>query len=536
MFRQTSSRNHRSKGFKVKHALQIFLLLAVCIWLLYQVKHSHDKKKAFDENNARIANKAEVLDTTDEILKLGRKDLNRGVEMASENTKRAEEEIEEEEEEERKPEEPEDEERVVDEERGGGDDEIDEHDQERVDEEAERGEDFGDDEEKETHEEEKEQNEEKEGQNEDTGSSLEDQDHEEGDKNSQEAREENYKGDDASSAVVRDTQMIRSEVENGGGSGNLDSEQQTENLEKNNVENENKTNDMENGHIDQNGSSPMVGETTVVADGETVDNPSVNATASEEKGAEIILSKSENNSLPNSPATESNDQTELHNNATSENAETHGSNLQNEMSILGSTQDQNVMASTEMSEHENPNSEHAALEQTGKFETTAGLEVSDGNTTSSLTTDDNTNAGQAEVNSSEQNNSNSQTKSEQTEISDMTAKSEDSGENNASSSTENGNADADHAETNGSKQNDSDSQIAASEQTEKSDMSAGSDKSDEDNASSLTADENVDAVKPETTDSSSSFVTQEEKDALTDLGTLPEVETGGRSTEDVAAE
>lgn len=49
MFKQGSNRYPRSKGFKVKHAFQIALLVAVSIWLLYQVKHSHDKKQAYEK-------------------------------------------------------------------------------------------------------------------------------------------------------------------------------------------------------------------------------------------------------------------------------------------------------------------------------------------------------------------------------------------------------------------------------------------------------------------------------------------------------
>ena len=77
MLRQSSSRNHRSRGLKLKKALQISLLVLVSVWLLYQVKHSYEKKAAYVENN-------DNNDTSDvhkddqsqgEIIKLGRKDL-----------------------------------------------------------------------------------------------------------------------------------------------------------------------------------------------------------------------------------------------------------------------------------------------------------------------------------------------------------------------------------------------------------------------------------------------------------------------------
>ncbi|OIW12842.1 hypothetical protein TanjilG_24775 [Lupinus angustifolius] len=71
MIKRLPSRNQRSKGIKVKHVIQIILLLGVCLWLIYQVKHNHDKKKEFDENDAKLS----VRTQTDEVLKLGTKDL-----------------------------------------------------------------------------------------------------------------------------------------------------------------------------------------------------------------------------------------------------------------------------------------------------------------------------------------------------------------------------------------------------------------------------------------------------------------------------
>lgn len=72
MYRQYSSRNQRNKGMKVKHALRICVFLAVCFWLIYQVKHSHDKKKEFEESD--------VDDPLDRgsiggLIKIGRKEI-----------------------------------------------------------------------------------------------------------------------------------------------------------------------------------------------------------------------------------------------------------------------------------------------------------------------------------------------------------------------------------------------------------------------------------------------------------------------------
>jgi hypothetical protein len=82
MLRQVSSRNNRSKGLKVKGALQLFLLSAVTIWLLYQVKHSYDEKKTSDRNKEKsgeelLSSIKDELSTTpgEELLGFGRKDL-----------------------------------------------------------------------------------------------------------------------------------------------------------------------------------------------------------------------------------------------------------------------------------------------------------------------------------------------------------------------------------------------------------------------------------------------------------------------------
>ncbi|XP_077233972.1 uncharacterized protein LOC143876169 [Tasmannia lanceolata] len=425
MFRQTSSRNQKTRGFRVKHALQIALLVAVCIWLLYQVKHSYDKRKAFQASNANISDKVEG---SHEILKLGRKDLNRVVEVVSVDDKHGEEE--ENEEEESKQDE------IEDEGRGGGDDEIDAHDQENAEEETEHREDFANEEEGENDEnkeskereemerneeneekdeneenlekvkeeneenmekekEENEENKENDAQNEDAGS-VGNLDHD-GNRNSNEAREAQYNGDDASSAVVKDTLLLRSESGNEV-SGNSDGDQ-VENTEKHELDNDNKTNAAEDGHVDQNESTnPNSGELpTVSGDSETVYNTSLNATDSEESGAVISLSKLENESLPNSTMTESNSQTEFHNNATLENTENPDSSLQNGTTTLDSTQDQDATVNIENSDQENPNAQTVGLEQTEGTNTTDGVEESDVKSVSTLDTNADGDAAQNET-------------------------------------------------------------------------------------------------------------------------------------------
>ncbi|OMO50872.1 hypothetical protein CCACVL1_30176 [Corchorus capsularis] len=114
MLKQSASRNQRYKGFKVKHVLQICVLLALCIWLLNQVKNNYEK------NGSGILQEA--------AMKLGRKDLDPQVQRSSNENEDVEGE---EEVEEIKAEETEDDGR------GGGDDEIDGRNREKAEEEVE---------------------------------------------------------------------------------------------------------------------------------------------------------------------------------------------------------------------------------------------------------------------------------------------------------------------------------------------------------------------------------------------------------------
>ncbi|XVE95098.1 hypothetical protein REPUB_Repub02eG0067300 [Reevesia pubescens] len=177
MLKQSANRNQRYKGFKVKHVLQICVLLALCIWLLNQVRNTYDKKG--NGIFQKVANEHGVV-------KLGRKDLDPEVKGSSiENSESGEVEGEEEVEE-SKPEESEDDGS------GGGDDEIDGRDREKAEgEENEEVEDLIDEEDSE-----------KENQIEDL-SLLEEQTMNEDDENLQDPTEEQYKSDDDSSAVLQ---------------------------------------------------------------------------------------------------------------------------------------------------------------------------------------------------------------------------------------------------------------------------------------------------------------------------------------------
>ncbi|KAL2349526.1 hypothetical protein Fmac_003526 [Flemingia macrophylla] len=259
MIKRSPSRNQRSRGIKVKHVLQITLLLGVCFWLIYQVKHSHDKKKEFDENDAKMSVRSRS--------KLGRKDLHLSKDEVNQNEKPEEEDEDEndveddddkhehsaheegnehesvekddkdgvrgggdeQEEDENKSDEMEDE-------KGGGDDEIDVNDQEQSavdtdhDEES-MDEDKGNEEE----------SDEKEKENIKEGSLA--------SNNSHEAREENYKGDDASSAVSHDAGTISAETEA------LSIENSAVNSEMNLTKSENSTNYSEETNKNQHSSN-----------------------------------------------------------------------------------------------------------------------------------------------------------------------------------------------------------------------------------------------------------------------------------------
>uniref|UniRef100_A0A6V7QWW8 Uncharacterized protein n=1 Tax=Ananas comosus var. bracteatus TaxID=296719 RepID=A0A6V7QWW8_ANACO len=89
MLRQVSSRNHRSKGFKLKNALQICLLVVVTIWLLFQVKHSYDKKSEYEDRNAHLSSiKHERDGDRHKAFEIGRKGLPRDVRIEDERCDR----------------------------------------------------------------------------------------------------------------------------------------------------------------------------------------------------------------------------------------------------------------------------------------------------------------------------------------------------------------------------------------------------------------------------------------------------------------
>lgn len=301
MLKKSPSRSSRSKGIKVKHILQIVLLVGVCFWLIYQVKRSHDKKKEFDQKDNEITIKTQDGGGR---LNLGRKGLDPQVEEVHPGEKQEEDEEEEtggeEEDSKHEGEEGREEQKneAVDEEdegskheeetdddgRGGGDEDIDENDQEKADNEADREVENVDDERlKEDGDEDAGGNEErgKEDQRENENSSDE-QENESGDRSTHEAREENYKGDDASSAVAHDDHSTTSETEE------MNLENSNENLELNSNEQNSESSDIEEFKRIHN-SSRLTEEVDKMAKNETSTNENFSHVKLNENTSSLLM-------------------------------------------------------------------------------------------------------------------------------------------------------------------------------------------------------------------------------------------------------
>ncbi|KAM0951575.1 hypothetical protein DsansV1_C03g0027031 [Dioscorea sansibarensis] len=293
MLRQTPSRNQRARGFRMKHALQIFLLTAICVWLLYQIKHSHDKKREMEESNSKISNK--LAANEDGRFNFGRKDLPHAEQIESVNETQVEEEKEETEEEDEQ--EPKQEEALDEDERGVGDDSIDEKDQYRGDEEAEEAEKDVKDEEAD--------------------------DESDNVRDFQEAREENYRKDDVAGSVHRETQTTESETGDDESTDNTDKKEEEKlNLAdetKNVMENNNTTNlgEVDNSKVNVSGldmaqnKSTSNGNVAVVG---MIENG--NVTAENQSPNVIVVEKKESEDINHSTSTTAgslNNETEMKN-------------------------------------------------------------------------------------------------------------------------------------------------------------------------------------------------------------------------------
>ncbi|XP_052194555.1 uncharacterized protein LOC127802657 [Diospyros lotus] len=491
MFKQSPSRNHRSKGIKVKHVLQICVLIAVCFWLIYQVKHSRDKKRAFDENDANISLRKYGHS---ENSKIGRKELiprveeatmknEKGIEKESEEENRGDEE-EEEEEEKNKNEDEEDDSKTEEKQDEGrrGDDEIEEHDQEKSVLEVEHEEDLIDDTEKEEVDEK--EDEDKEDQNE-NDSSLEDHDNEGGNEKAHEAREEQYRADDASSAVVHQAEAISTETESESG------ENSNDNTKMNVVEEDNEARDTQ-----VHAGSQNTTDLKVEKDDQAGNGISVNTTETQDKVDEnhkILSSLSENSSIVNSTmTTEANNQAEAGSNSTESSLETNNLSLQNQTETEpDAAAAQNATTRVTTSEG---SLQAMALVPENKSDTATNDNQSDSSITSSNT--ENT-VLRGELSNSSTTNSSSGV------------------EGQSGSSTDAKNMDA-------------------SQNSDKSETRIGTDGTDESFNSSETG--NGEVANHDPVDSYDSSVQLEETHVRTDLDTLPEITTEASNHGDGAAE
>lgn len=571
MYRQSPKRHQKSKGFRLKHVLQICVLVAVCFWLIYQVKHSHDKRKQFDENDAKSSRDVEMHNA---VLKLGRKDLNpqekgpnkdleshdeeteeeiveedKNEEVNGEQDKNEEEngeEIdledkhEEQSEEEDKHEEETGEEDKNDEETGedkheetgeedkneeetgedkheeeetreedkheeetgqedkleeengvedkheieeqeedtetekkgeegtgGGDDGVNEQEQEKTESGNNQEEEFVE-EKKDKEDTDEKENEDKDDDNKDSrqknDSSIEDHDHDEGSKNTREAREEQYKGDDASSAVTHDGQITRTENV----IGNMENQASTE-------EHKNKHNNAEVGNAGQNTIDVNVHEVEAAENG--------NLTSSEEKS--------------------SNGQSEMINNTDPQDSSIKNETqiIMSDMSHSHSVTDGNVTAA------EGVNVETLALEQpdnsTGALENTK----LDSNSSSATATKN-----------VEENPEESRDSSTNSEF----VSSENLAQSNVLAENKDGFGSTTTVKSTDEVGNETPENVEGTEGTyENSDSSTAKD---------------TDEVQHDSIDSSDSSVPVDDKENHVDLDTLPDIRTEGSNSEEVAEE
>lgn len=518
MFR-SPSRNARSKGFKVKHVLQICLLLAVCFWLIYQVKHSHDKKKEFDANDVKVSSNTQA---GNEVVKFGRKDLHPRIDEPK-SEKHGEEENEEEEEaggaeeeESKHDEEPEEEETKhfeeqeeeeskvderEDEGRGDGDDEIDENDQDRAEGESDHEEEMLDEEkereeegdEKESGEKESEEKEVSENEKE-----MDDQDRDDGSRNAHEAREEQYKADDASSAVAHDTQT------NGGETDKM------EDFDENTLEQETKPN---NNEYNVNDKQSKVEEVNLANS-----QASSNVTDSQKKGTEINIPESESSLHLNTPIPiESIVQLDISNNNSSEvnkHESSEGgikpsvSDTKNETETVSEpVQAQNVTGEGIVTEQRSDTGEGVNTEQGPG--TDVGVNTEQGADTQDVLL-------KQTINAMEDNQSGSEL--------------ENAGATAGESSNFTSSYTASEAEHNPES-------LISKENTEKPDTSSGSGEPDESSASS-SKDESGDPIQQDPIDvTDTSSIPQEEKEPPpTDVSTTPEIRTEVGEKEGAAEE
>ncbi|XP_020202648.1 myb-like protein X [Cajanus cajan] len=533
MIKRFPSRNHRSKGIKVKHVLQIILLLGVCFWLIYQVKHNHDKKKEFDKKDAKLSVSAE----TNQILKLGRRDLHP---VKHDHTKPEEEEedehIEEDEENKHGQEEQEDGSRheteehednkhdsgeqgeeenkhgaeeqeedenknedMEDEGRGGGDDEIDENDQEKPQVDTTDRDDEFLDEEKEKEVDEKE-DEDKEGLVENH--------------NNHEAREEHYKGDDASSAVAHDTHATSTETET------LSLENSDVNMEMNITKPENEATYSDESVRNQNDSGLKVSE------GDTIDRISSNVTT-EVTGNNTLFNPVDDSPNLNKKATINSDNhlevtsnltvttTEASNNETGAGKDTSSLSEQNKTVMSESDQAQNTTKNTTIP-GDVKNVQTDGLEQSGDRISEENLH----NTNLTVKTEN------GEAASGESSNL------EGGELEKTNRFVASNGTENTYTNERSDTSEGDKSKGNTEK-NETQNVDGTEDEMFKGDIQTG--ETDE-TSDSFSANETLDSAEQDAIDSSDTHIHEDVTEARTDLDTLPDIRNEGDDSDETVAE
>ncbi|KAL1564552.1 dentin sialophosphoprotein-like [Salvia divinorum] len=489
MYRQSPSRNQRSKGIKVKNVLQVCLLLAACFWLLYQVKHSHDKKTGFDETDAKTSLQKT---SSDELIRLGRKDIRPQVDkMDSENeihdeTSEEEETTEEGEEYKHGEDDPGDKkvEERDDDEAGDREDEMEEHEQEKLDAEVHKEQSLIDGGEREDGEDNEIQETDSESHDQtEKESTSDDTDHDAKDMSAHEAREEHYKADDASSAVTHDTQIA--------------TENENEHVENSNehpgniLEEETKENNSEETYEGENRKDLEVDGSEAARDGH---QPNITTTSVKDD----TLHDSENGSTPN-------------------NATTEGST---DPLISNSTSTEVTLESKELPSDNATDSKPELGTEGTSAEGSDNKTVDPEQGSNSMLTVDSTHS-----------NSNSTGSGETKDTGSLPEEFSDSSDNSTDSSvSDNSRSEASNEE--GNNTTESSSEKKNEFDAEKSETSDGRDES-LDSTSSDNAEEEAQEDAIDISDTSNSM---EEKDIRMDLDTLPDIQTEGSNSEDVVAE
>lgn len=481
MYRQSPSRNHRSKGIRIRNVLQICLLLAVCFWLIYQVKHSHDKKKEFEETDAKVSHQST---SGDELIKLGRKDIRTRVDKKNE----AHDEISEEEEttgeeiEEIKHDEDESEDKKVQEENDGGRDvETEEHEEEKSDAEIDREQGLVDGEEREDGEDnETRETDSEEGRDQiEKESSVDDSDHDADDRSAHEAREEHYKADDASSAVTHN-QIVTEHVEDS-------NEHPANNLEEGKEEN-NAEETYENGN-----------RRDLEVEG--------NETAGDGHQANVTASATEEDTLH-----------DTENVSSLNNENTEGSTDQLSNSTIELTVENNGLPSENLTKREPEIGRGPGNVTDGTSSEGSDFQIGDpAHSNNSVL---NVDGGWLDSNSTAESTDAAGSRSEVfSDSSDKTRVSSTSEDSRLEATTEEGNT----TESSPEKKNEFEG--------EKPDLGDGTDESLE-----TTSTDNPEEVQEDAIDASDTSISVLDKDIRTDLDTLPEIQTEGSNSEDVAAE